>query len=165
MLKSYSSAPLILNFDSNKEKNKKKKSKKSIKGENIDITKEQRKKVPLVYEQLKKIKNVLYLKKMDLAQSSKTYELLHKIYSKNKILNVNPKEVPKELYNYYYNMRNAIERKTTSNFDFKKYKKLLDVKTERNLQISQEQDDKLKTKYLDLVHTLIKKKLIDEDEE
>ena len=79
MLKSYSSAPLILNFDSNKEKNKKKKSKKSIKGENIDITKEQRKKVPLVYEQLKKIKNVLYLKKMDLAQSSKTYELLHKI--------------------------------------------------------------------------------------
>ena len=165
MLKSYSSAPLILNFDSNKEKNKKKKSKKSIKGENIDITKEQRKKVPLVYEQLKKIKNVLYLKKMDLAQSSKTYELLHKIYSKNKILNVNPKEVPKELYNYYYNMRNAIERKTTSNFDFKKYKKLLDVKTERNLQISQEQDDKLKTKYLDLVHTLIKKKLTDEDEE
>jgi len=59
MLKSYSSAPLILNFDSNKEKNKKKKSKKSIKGENIDITKEQRKKVPLVYEQLKKIKNVI----------------------------------------------------------------------------------------------------------
>ena len=62
-------------------------------------------------------------------------------------------------------MRNAIERKTTSNFDFKKYKQLLDVKTERNFQISQEQDDKLKTKYLDLVHTLIKKKLTDEDEE
>ena len=90
---------------------------------------------------------------------------MHKIYSKNKILNVNPKEVPKDLYNYYYNMSNAIERKTKSNLDFQKYKKLLDKKTEHNLEINQEQDEKLKSKYLDLVHTLIKRKLPDVKED
>ena len=164
-LKSSSSVPLIENLDSNKEKNKQKQSKKNIKEENRGITEEQRKKVPLIYEQLKKIKNELYLNKINLSQSSKTYELLHKIYSKNKILNVNPKEVPKDLYNYYYNMSNAIERKTKSNLDFQKYKKLLDKKTEHNLEINQEQDEKLKSKYLDLVHTLIKRKLPDVKED
>ena len=181
MLKPSSSAPLILNLDSKNQKNslesneenkaittkkiikKEKIIKKKAKGAKTGLTKEKRKKVPIVYEQLRKIRNILNIKRKDFSQSSKTFELLSEIYNKTKILNPDEKKVPKELYNSYYNMRISIEKKERTNYLFKKYKKMLDKNLEENLEKSKEQDEKLKAKYLDLIQAMINKKLINEN--
>ena len=180
LLKSSSSAPSILNPESKKEKNnieqtqekkvikkiikKKKFLKKKLKGESVALINERRKKVPIVYEQLKKLRNALNLKRKNtnLNQSSKTFELLSKIYTKKKILNINEQKMPKELYNTYYNMSVSIDNNKTSEV-FKRYKKMLDDNIDQNLDRIKEQDDNLKTKYLDLIHALIKKKLVKEN--
>ena len=181
ILKPSSSAPLILNLDSKNQKNSlesneenkaittkkiiknKKIIKKKEKGAKTGLTKEKRKKVPIVYEQLRKIRNILNIKRKDFSQSSKTFELLSEIYNKTKILNPDEKKVPKELYNSYYNMRISIEKKERTNYLFKKYKKMLDKNLEENLEKSKEQDEKLKAKYLDLIQAMINKKLINEN--
>ena len=172
MLKSSSSVPLILNLDSKRQNNnihvsEEKKvgpiKKKKLKGEKMNIIDEQRKKIPLLYEHLKKTKNVLYLKKKDLAQSSKTYDLLNNIYSKQKTLNLDSKKAPKELYNSYYNMSVAIDRNIQTTDVFKKYKMMLNKNTEQNLELSRKQDEKLKTSHLDLVYTLINQRPVEED--
>ena len=119
--------------------------------------------MPIVYEQLRKIRNILNIKRKDFSQSSKTFELLSEIYNKKKILNPDEKKVPKELYNSYYNMRISIEKKERTNYLFKKYKKMLDKNLEENLEKSKEQDEKLKAKYLDLIQAMINKKLINEN--
>ena len=51
---------------------------KKLKGESVALINERRKKVPIVYEQLKKLRNALNLKRKNtnLNQSSKTFELL-----------------------------------------------------------------------------------------
>ena len=176
LLKSSSSAPSILNLEKNNiAQNQEKKAikkiiknkkflKKKLKAESVALINERRKKVPIVYEQLKKLRNALNLKRKNLSlnQSSKTYELLSEIYTKKKILNVNEQKMPKELYNTYYNMSISIDNNKTSEV-FKRYKKMLDENIEQNLDKIKEQDDNLKTKYLDLIHALIKKKLVKEN--
>ena len=163
LLKSSSSAPSILNPESKKEKNniEQTQEKKVIKK---IIKKKKFLKVPIVYEQLKKLRNALNLKRKNtnLNQSSKTFELLSKIYTKKKILNINEQKMPKELYNTYYNMSVSIDNNKTSEV-FKRYKKMLDDNIDQNLDRIKEQDDNLKTKYLDLIHALIKKKLVKEN--
>ena len=104
LLKPNSSAPSILNMESQKEKNdieqiqetkvikklikKKKFLKKKLKGQSVALNNERKKNVPVVYEQLKKLRNALDLKRKNtnLNTSSKTYELLSKIYTKKKSL-------------------------------------------------------------------------------
>ena len=100
--------------------------------------------MPIVYEQLKKLRNALNLKRKNtnLNQSSKTFELLSKIYTKKKILNINEQKMPKELYNTYYNMSVSIDNNKTSEV-FKRYKKMLDDNIDQNLDRIKEQDDNL----------------------
>ena len=176
VLKSSSSVPLILNLESKQEKNnisptqdkkviqikKRNLLKNKLKGEKVLLENERRKKVPIVYEQLRKVRNKLTLKKKNLNKSSKTYQLLSEIYSQKKIFNVNEKKMPKELYNTYYNMSISIDNNRTSEV-FKKYKLMLDDNIEQNLDKIKEQDENLKTKYLDLIHALVNKKLVKEN--
>ena len=176
VLKSSSSVPLILNLESKQEKNnisptqdkkviqikKRNLLKNKLKGEKILLENERRKKVPIVYEQLRKVRNKLTLKKKNLNKSSKTYQLLSEIYSQKKIFNVNEKKMPKELYNTYYNMSISIDNNRTSEV-FKKYKLMLDDNIEQNLDKIKEQDENLKTKYLDLIYALVNQKLIKEN--
>ena len=56
-------------------------------------------------------------------------------------------------------MRVNIENKNTSGNIFKKYKIFMDKNLEENLIKSKEQDEKLKTKYYDLVQVIVKKQL------
>ena len=177
LLKSNSSAPSILNKESQKENNdieqtqekkvikklikKKKFLKKKLKGQSVALNNERKKNVPVVYEQLKKLRNALELKRKNtnLNTSSKTYELLSKIYTKKKIFNVNEQKMPKELYNTYYKMSKSIDNNKTSEV-FKRYKKMMDDNIDHNLDKIKEQDENLKTKYLDFIHALVNKKLL-----
>jgi hypothetical protein len=70
--------------------------------------------------------------------------------------------MPKELYNTYYNMSISIDNNRTSEV-FKKYKLMLDDNIEQNLDKIKEQDENLKTKYLDLIYALVNQKLIKEN--
>ena len=177
LLKPNSSAPSILNMESQKENNdieqiqetkvikklikKKKFLKKKLKGQSVALNNEKKKNVPIVYEQLKKLRNALELKRKNtnLNTSSKTYELLSKIYTKKKIFNVNEQKMPKELYNTYYKMSKSIDNNKTSEV-FKRYKKMMDDNIDHNLDKIKEQDENLKTKYLDFIHALVNKKLL-----
>ena len=177
LLKPNSSAPSILNKESQKENNdieqtqekkvikklikKKKFLKKKLKGQSVALNNERKKNVPVVYEQLKKLRNALELKRKNtnLNTSSKTYELLSKIYTKKKIFNVNEQKMPKELYNTYYKMSKSIDNNKTSEV-FKRYKKMMDDNIDHNLDKIKEQDENLKTKYLDFIHALVNKKLL-----
>ena len=172
MLKSSSSVPLILNYDS-KEKNQtterkvKKKKKIFLKKEKLsklDLVMEQRRKVPIIYEKLKSIKNLLNKPKRDIEHSSQAFKLFSELYGKKKILKIDEKKAPKELYNSYINMKTSIERKNRTGGIFKKYINFLNKDLEIKLEKSKEQDEKLKTKYYDLVQIIIKKKLENENE-
>ena len=181
MLKSNESAPLLLNMDSNNPKSsddknrvqnepklkkilKNKKVDKKSRRSKLDLLYEQRKKIPIIYEQLRKIRNLLNMSRKDTAQKSKVFELYTDLYGKKKVSNVDEKKVPKELYNTYYNMRVNIENKNRNSNIFKKYKIILDKNLEENLIKSKEQDEKLKSKYYDLVQVMIKKQLEGENE-
>jgi hypothetical protein len=172
MLKSSSSVPLILNYDS-KEKNQtterkvKKKKKIFLKKEKLsklDLVMEQRRKVPIIYEKLKSIKNLLNNPKRDIEHSSQAFKLFSELYGKKKILKIDEKKAPKELYSSYINMKTSIERKNRTGGIFKKYINFLNKDLEIKLEKSKEQDEKLKTKYYDLVQIIIKKKLENENE-
>jgi len=181
MLKSNTSAPLLLNMESNNPKSsddknrvqnepplkkilKKKKINKKNRRSKLDLLIEKKKKIPVIYEQLRKIRNLLYMSRKDLTQSSKAFELYTDLYGKKKVASVDEKKVSKELYNTYYNMRVNLENKNRSGNIFKKYKIILDKNMEENLIKSKEQDEKLKANYYDLVQVMIKKQLENENE-
>ena len=67
--------------------------------------------------------------------------------------------MPKELYNTYYKMSKSIDNNKTSEV-FKRYKKMMDDNIDHNLDKIKEQDENLKTKYLDFIHALVNKKLL-----
>ncbi len=125
---------------------------------------EKKKKIPIIYEQLRKIKNLLNMPRRDIEQKSKVYQLFTELYDKNKIINVDEKKAPKELYNTYFNMRLSIEKKNYSRNMYKKYRNMLTKSTEDILGKIKEQDEKLKTKYYDLAQIMVKKKLENENE-
>ena len=100
----------------------------------------------------------------DIEQKSKVYQLFTELYDKNKIINVDEKKAPKELYNTYFNMRLSIEKKNYSRNIYKKYRNMLTKSTEDILGKIKEQDEKLKTKYYDLAQIMVKKKLENENE-
>ena len=125
---------------------------------------EKKKKIPIIYEQLRKIKNLLNMPRRDTEQKSKVYQLFTELYDKNKIINVDEKKAPKELYNTYFNMRLSIEKKNYSRNIYKKYRNMLTKSTEDILGRIKEQDEKLKTKYYDLAQIMVKKKLENENE-
>ena len=125
---------------------------------------EQRRKVPIIYEKLKSIKNLLNNPKRDIEHSSQAFKLFSELYGKKKILKIDEKKAPKELYNSYINMKTSIERKNRTGGIFKKYMNFLNKDLEIKLEKSKEQDEKLKTKYYDLVQIIIKKKLENENE-
>jgi len=178
MLKSSDSSPLILNLDSknkvdSKEKGeipykkivkKKKIVNKNNKKSKLDLLVEHQKKVPIIYEQLRKIKNLLNMSRRDTTHSSKAFQLFEEFYGKKKVSSIDEKKAPKELYNSYFNMRIALERKNTSRSLFKKYMNMLDKSFENKLEKGKEQDQKLKTKYYELAQVMVKKKLENENE-
>ena len=183
ILKSSESSPLILNLDSkikntissNKESNelpfKKIKSKKQIvrkkqkvKPTKLDLLIEHQKKVPIIYEELRKIKNLLNVSRKDTSKSSRAFELFTELYGKKKVFSVDEKKASKELYNSYYNMSINIERKDQHEAIYKKYINMIDKTLEKNLEKGKEQDQNLKKKYHDLVEVMIKKKLENEKE-
>ena len=125
---------------------------------------EKKKKIPIIYEQLRKIKNLLNMPRRDTEQKSKVYQLFTELYDKNKVINVDEKKAPKELYNTYFNMRLSIEKKNYSRNIYKKYRNMLTKSTEDILGKIKEQDEKLKTKYYDLAQIMVKKKLENENE-
>ena len=162
ILKSSESSPLILNLDSkikntissNKESNelpfKKIKSKKQIvrkkqkvKPTKLDLLIEHQKKVPIIYEELRKIKNLLNVSRKDTSKSSRAFELFTELYGKKKVFSVDEKKASKELYNSYYNMRINIERKDQHGSIYKKYINMIDKTLEKNLEKGKEQDQNL----------------------
>ena len=177
MLKSSASSPLILNLDSknkvdSKEKGehhkkivkKKKIVNKNDKKSKLDLLIEHQKKIPIIYEQLRKIKNLLNMSRRDSTHSSKAFQLFEEFYGKKKVSSIDEKKAPKELYNSYFNMRLALERKNSSGSLFKKYMNMLDKSFEDKLEKGKEQDQKLKTKYYELAQVMVKKKLENENE-
>ena len=150
---------------------------KKIKGKRINLKKneklrpsktelliEHKRKVPIIYEELRKIKNLLNMSRKDTSKSSRAYELFTELYGKKRVFSVDEKKASKELYNSYYNMRINIERKDQHESIYKKYINMIDKNLEQNLEKGKEQDQNLKTTYLDLVDVMIKKKLDNEDE-
>ena len=125
---------------------------------------EKKKKIPIIYEQLRKIKNLLNMSRRDSTHSSKAFQLFEEFYGKKKVSSIDEKKAPKELYNSYFNMRLALERKNSSGSLFKKYMNMLDKSFEDKLEKGKEQDQKLKTKYYELAQVMVKKKLEDENE-
>ena len=176
ILKSSSSSPFIFNLANKSQKTpneihhktimKKKDAHKRGKAKlsKIDIFLEHKKKVPIIYEELRKIKNLLHMSRRNTSKSSRAVELFTELYGKKKVSNINEKKASKELYNYYYNMKVAIERKDKTGTIFKKYINMINESLENKLEKSKEQDQQLKNKYYDLVDVMIKKKLESENE-
>jgi len=180
--KQIESSPLILKLDSDKElnplesnkaikeirykkiKNKKKRIfKKREKKSKLQLLIEYQEKVPKIYEQLRKIKNLLNMSRKEMSKS-KAFELFCDLYGKKKVTNIDEKKAPKELYNSYINMKLALERRNNEGNMFKKYIGILDKSFKNKIEKSKEQDENLKIKYYDLVQVLIKKKLENEKE-
>ena len=179
ILKSSGSSPMILNLNSKdidieiKEKKeiphkkltvKRISIKKKEKPTKLDLLAEHHRKVPIIYEKLRKIKNLLNMSRRDTTQSSKVLQLFSELYGKKVISDIDGKKAPKELYNSFFNLRLAIERKSQTGSIFKKYMNMLDKSLENKLEKSKEQDEKLKTKYYDLAEVMVKKQLEKENE-
>ena len=146
-----------------KKKKKKKILRKKVKKSKLELLIEYQKKVPIIYEQLRKIKNLLNMSRKEMSKS-KAFELFCELYGKKKVSNINEKKAPKELYNSYINMKMALDRRSKEGNIFKKYIGILDKSFEDKIEKNKEQDENLKSKYYDLVQVLIKKKLEDEKE-
>ena len=57
----------------------------------LDILIEHQKKVPIIYEELRKIKNLLNVSRKDTSKSSRAFELFTELYGKKKVFSVDEK--------------------------------------------------------------------------
>ena len=156
------------NFKRKKINSKKNKSNSPEKGKNkLELYLMRRKKIPKIYEELQKYKNILnvVIKSKNKTQRNKIEKLFSQLYDIKKIRNLDEKKAPKELYNSYYNMKDSIERCHGPDKIYNKYKGNLGDSLRKKIGKSLVQDDELKNKYYDFMQMIIKKKIVDEDED
>ena len=143
------------------------KKQKSHKKANSNTNYLRRRKIPLIYEELKNCKNLLSITKSNsfLVQQerNKANKLFSQLYDKKKIKIFDYKKAPAELFNYYFNLKENIERSHDSEKIYKKYNKMLNNDIEKKIKISNVQDKELKTKYFEYIQKIIKKKIDDEE--
>ena len=116
-----------------------------------------KKKVPIIYEELKNCRNLLSITKRNDAQ--KANRLFLQLYDKKKIDYFNEKNSTQELYNSYCKMKDSIERCHGPERIFRKYKNNITVELKDKIGKSIDQDNQLKNKYYDFMQMVIKKKL------
>ena len=134
------------------------------KPDKIELYLIRRKKIPLIYEELKSYKNLLRIAKRNNSQSMRIENLFSQLYDKKKIKFFNGQKAPKELYNSYYNMKESIERCQAPEKIFKKYKSNMGESLRKKIGKSNDQDEELKSKYYDFMQMIIKKKIEDEND-
>ena len=126
-----------------------------------------RRKIPKIYEELLKYKNILNVikKSRNNTQKAKIEKLFSELYDIKTIRSLNEKKAPKELYNSYYHMKDSIENCHGPDKIYRKYQNVLGDSIRKKIGKSLQQDDELKNKYYDFMQMIIKKRIEDEDEE